>query len=185
MERSWLGCCVFMVLRYGRLAYIWLIWEFWFLAHWKPNLRHSMTSWWIEETSVLFEYEKPLNLRYVLFLSEGVFNSMSLFRKHLKWKVMVNLPKQTVNKICTTCTFLAFVFDRKVHRVILQFPLCSLLSQRMSCVPFSVLGKEQFTNPFGIILNGTSFQMFDIHSTVTDAECLYFAFRIHNNAWFS
>jgi hypothetical protein len=46
-------------------------------------------------------------------------------------------------------------------------PLCSLSSQRMSsCFPSSQLDKQRFKNYFGIILTGTSFEAFDIHSTI-------------------
>jgi hypothetical protein len=42
-----------------------------------------------------------------------------------------------------------------------------------SCVPSSAVDKQHFKNYFGIILTGTSFQAFDIHSNVIDADaCL-------------
>jgi hypothetical protein len=52
-------------------------------------------------------------------------------------------------------------------------PLCSLSSQRMtSCIPSSALNKQHIKNDFGIILTGTSFQAFDLHSTIIDADAL-------------
>jgi hypothetical protein len=36
-----------------------------------------------------------------------------------------------------------------------------------------VLGKKNFKNDFGLILHGTSFQAFDIHSTITDIDALF------------
>jgi hypothetical protein len=48
-----------------------------------------------------------------------------------------------------------------------------------SCVPSSSLDKQHFKNDFEIqvILTGPSFQTFDIHSTVIDADArFYFVF---------
>jgi hypothetical protein len=42
-----------------------------------------------------------------------------------------------------------------------------------SCVPSSVLDKQHFKNDYGIILTGTSFQEFDIHSTIIDTDILF------------
>jgi hypothetical protein len=41
-----------------------------------------------------------------------------------------------------------------------------------SCIPFAALDKQCFKNDFAIILTDTSFQDFDIHSTITDADAL-------------
>jgi hypothetical protein len=41
-----------------------------------------------------------------------------------------------------------------------------------SCIPSSVLRKQHFKNYFGIILTGTSFKVYDIHSTIIDADGL-------------
>jgi hypothetical protein len=39
-------------------------------------------------------------------------------------------------------------------------------------VPTSELDKKHFKTDFGIILTGTSFQAFDIHSAIIDADAL-------------
>jgi hypothetical protein len=43
-----------------------------------------------------------------------------------------------------------------------------------SCIPSSSLDKQYFKNDFGIILTGPSFQTFDIHSTIIDANALFY-----------
>jgi hypothetical protein len=42
-----------------------------------------------------------------------------------------------------------------------------------SCVPSSALDKQHFKYDFGIMLTDTSFQAFDIHSTIIDADALF------------
>jgi hypothetical protein len=49
-----------------------------------------------------------------------------------------------------------------------------------SWAPSSALGKQHFENDFGIILTGTSFQAFDIHSTIIDADSLFILFLVIN-----
>jgi hypothetical protein len=39
-------------------------------------------------------------------------------------------------------------------------------------IPSSALDKQHCKNDFGIILTGTSFQAFDVHSTVIDYDAL-------------
>jgi hypothetical protein len=61
-------------------------------------------------------------------------------------------------------------------------PVCLLSSQRMSSsVPSSSLGKQHFKNDFGIILTGPSFQTFDIHSTIIDADTLFYSIFIQSD----
>jgi hypothetical protein len=40
-----------------------------------------------------------------------------------------------------------------------------------SCVPSSALDKQHFKNDLGILI-GTSFQAFDIHSTINDTDAV-------------
>jgi hypothetical protein len=40
-------------------------------------------------------------------------------------------------------------------------------------IPSILLDKQHFKNCFGVILTGTSFQAFDIHATVIDADALF------------
>jgi hypothetical protein len=51
--------------------------------------------------------------------------------------------------------------------------LFTVVLKNVICVPFSALDKQHFENDFAFLFTGTSFQTFDIHSTITDADALF------------